>query len=185
MPSCHHNFCRDTQSSRKSNRAPGGSVTLEFILTLPILLIVLFAVVQFGMFFASTQQVALACRVGALEASQTDLTTTIDGDVVPAAITDAVEAQLSVSGIAPCAVILEHNVRGGEQTLLTTYTACDCAPPADALPAPSGAGARSVRLTVCVPMKELTPNCLAGFGFDLTDYLTTCSSTFRYELSTP
>jgi hypothetical protein len=160
-------------------------VTLEFILALPVFLILLFGVVQFGMFFAGAQQVALACRLGARQASQIDLTGTVDGDMVPAAITDAINDHLSSSGIAPCAVILEHNVQGAEQTLLTTYAACVCEPPVSPLPDPAGSGARSVRVTVCVPMTQLTPNCLAAFGFDLTGYVTECSSTFRHELSVP
>jgi hypothetical protein len=153
---------------------------------LPILLIVLFAAIEFGMFFASMQQVALACRVGAEEASQTNLSGTADGDLVPANVSLAVEQQLATSGFVPCAVFLQHNVQVAPQTLATPASpACTCLPPADALPLPPGAGAKSVRVTVCVPMTELAPNCLALFGFDLTDRCAECTTTFRYELSTP
>ena len=162
-----------------------GSVTLEFLLVLPILLIVLLAAIEFGMFFANIQQVALACRVGAEAASQTPGLP--DGpDLVPTNITDAINHQLASSGISPCRVYLEHNLSGIEQELVTAYVpACTCTAPATALPPqPPPAtdyGRVSVRVTVCVPMTELAPNCLALFGFNLTGRCATCSTTFRHE----
>jgi hypothetical protein len=150
------------------------------------LLIVLFAAIEFGMFFASMQQVALACRVGAEEASQTNLSGTVDGDPVPSNVSLAVEQQLATAGYVPCAVFLQHDVQDPPQMLVTPASpTCPCLPPADALLPPPGAGGKSVRVTVCVPMTELAPNCLALFGFDLADRCAQCTTTFRYELSTP
>jgi hypothetical protein len=159
-----------------------GSVTLEFILALPILLIVLLAAVEFGMFFSNMQQVDLACRVGAEAASQ--FAPFPHGPTtVPLNVADPINHQLASSDISPCKIILEHNVLPTAQTLTTTYGAgCACDPPAALLPAGT---ARSVRVTVCVPLIELAPNCLALFGFDLTGRFAQCSTTFRYELSTP
>jgi hypothetical protein len=179
---------------RRRDRPGGardGSVTLEFILVLPVLLIVLLAAIEFGMFFVNMQQVALACRVGAEAASQTDLTTTSNGDPVPADVVFAVNQQLESSDISPGVVILEHNVPpitppGPDEELKTTLiVGATCNAPGTALPLPPGAGGKSVRLTICVPMTELAPNCLALFGFNLATRCAKCSTTFRYELSTP
>jgi hypothetical protein len=158
-----------------------GAVTLEFIVALPVLLIVLLAVVEFGMFFSSLQQVDLACRVGAEAASQSTFLP-YGSPTVPPDVADPINQQLGSSGITPCKIILEHNVTS-PQTLTTLYGAgCACDPPTALLPA---LAARSVRVTVCVPMSSLAPNCLALFGFDLTGRCAKCSTTFRYELSTP
>ena len=43
-------------------------MTLELILNLPVWIIVLLAVIQFGQLLSNLQQVALASRVGATEA---------------------------------------------------------------------------------------------------------------------
>ena len=159
-----------------------GSVTLEFIVALPVLLIVLVAVVEFGMLFTNLQQVGLACRVGAEAASQSTFLP-YGLATVPPDVTDPINQQLASSGISPCKIILEHNVLPTPETLTTTYGAgCTCDPPAASLP---GIPARSVRVTVCVPMTSLAPNCLALFGFDLGGRCAQCSTTFRYELSTP
>jgi Flp pilus assembly protein TadG len=174
-PRCRFGLCR-TGSTRR------GAVTLEFIVALPVLLIVLLAVVEFGMFFSSMQQVDLACRVGAEAASQSTFLP-YGLATVPPDVTDPISQQLGSSGISPCKIILEHNVLPTPQTLTTTYVPeCACDPPATPLPAGL---ARSVRVTVCVPMSSLAPNCLALFGFDLTGRCAQCSTTLRYELSTP
>jgi len=163
--------CRDKRDVDRD-----GSVTLEFLLVVPVLLIVLLATVEFGMFFSNMQQVALAARLGA-EAASEYATYPAGGPLVPSVVTDPIEQQLDSSGISPCKVILQHNVSGGE-TLTTPYGAgCPCGPPATLLPATA-----SVRVTVYVPMTELAPNCLVPFGFNLTGYYAHCSTTFRYEL---
>ena len=48
-----------------------GVAVLEFVLCLPILILPLLAILRYGMYYANLQQVALACRMGAEEASQT------------------------------------------------------------------------------------------------------------------
>jgi len=181
-------LCRQAPRNRGIRvRRRSGSVTLEFLLVLPILLIVLLSVIEFGMFFSGMQQVALACQVGAEAASQTDLTTATDPNDIPDNIVDAINHQLVTCGMSPCAIILEHNVPDAETiTVMTeTYTSppCACAPPtAPAFPKPPAVYARrSVRVTVCMPMTELAPNCLAVFGFNLTGCSAHCSTVFRYE----
>ena len=156
---------------------------LELILVLPILVILVLAVVQFGLFFANMQQVALAARVGAEEASQTvDLPIT-DGAPIPANILEAVDHQLDSSGIIACRVRLEHNFGGRQVTLIAPPTgACDC-PPAGNLTPPLPPG-EYVRLSLSVPLCELMPICLAVFGFDVADPCKVVEATtiFRHEL---
>lgn len=178
-------YRRTARRGRNCSNGRAGSVTLEFLLVLPILLIFLLAVVEFGMFFSNMQQVALACRVGAEAASQTAGLPNAPASV-PTNITDAINHQLASSGILPCRIYLEHNLPGTEQELVTTFVpACTCSAPATPLPpTPPPAtnyGRLSVRVTVCVPMTELAPNCLALFGFDLSSRCAKCSTTFRYE----
>jgi len=161
-----------------------GSVMVEFLLVMPILLIVLLTVIEFGMFFSNMQQVALACRVGAEVASQSG--SLPNTGPVPTNITDAIGQQLGSSGIRYGAVILQHNVNGSTYTLTTPDSlppSCS-PPPTDLPPTPPPAtnyGRLSVRITICVPMTELAPNCLAIFGFDLSGRYAKYSTTFRYE----
>lgn len=155
-------------------------MTLEFLLVLPILLIVLLAVVEFGMFFANMQQVPLASRIGAETASETPGLPIVPGSV-PANIMLEIGQQMATCGIDDYTVILQHNV--GSPTTLTSTAgsggACNAATVLPAIPA------RSVGVTICVPMTELAPNCLALFGFNLTGRCAKAATTFRYELSTP
>ncbi|HPM81583.1 MAG TPA: TadE/TadG family type IV pilus assembly protein [Candidatus Anammoximicrobium sp.] len=181
-------LCRQAPRNREIRvRRRSGSVTLEFLLVLPILLIVLLSVIEFGMFFTNMQQVALASRLGAEAASQTNLSTATNPNDIPDVIVEAINHQLATSGISPCAIILEHNVPDSTTTTENkeTYTSppCVCAAPTiPAFPKPPAAYARrSVRVTICVPMTELAPNCLAIFGFNLTGRHAQCSTTFRYE----
>lgn len=164
-------------------RPRSAAVLLELIIALPILIIIVVGIVQFGLFFQNLQQLALASRVGAHAAAETAALPAegeVAGDPVPMAIVTAITQQLSSSGIDPCAIILEHNVNSGttlEQTLRTdTAPNCpDCDEPGSAIPG------HSVRVTVCVRMDELMPNCLTMFGFDVANYVSQSSTTFCYE----
>jgi len=155
-----------------------GAVTLELILALPIWLIALLAIIEFGQILSGLQQVALASRVGAEEASQTSALATF-GTVPPNVLT-AINQQLASSGMSQCRVIVEHNVGGS--TILSTGTCDNCLPPVNPEFPPSR---EYVRVTVCVPMTELSPNLLGLFGFDISDCLAQQSTTFRYEMTTP
>ncbi len=155
--------------SQREQRRRTAAITLELILALPLMFIGLFGVVEFAAYFSGAQQVALASRVGAEEASQIALP--IAGPVPPAMV-DAVLAQLGSANISFCKIILEHNVGGMYEESVGD---CDCDPPAAPLPP------QSVRVTVCVPMTELMPNILSTFGFDVEDKTVQHSTVFRYE----
>src|SRR5262245_27778489 len=135
----------------RHDRRRGGAVTIELLVVLPVLLIGVLAIVQFGYFFQRMEQVVLACRVGAEEASQT---AGMGGPgAVPANIANAINHQLASSGITTTAIIVEHNETGIERVLRTDYIANTCPEPTAVLPT------LSVRVTVCVPLTSLMPNC--------------------------
>ena len=166
------------RAGRPSRRR--ATIVLEFIVVLPILLIVLVAIVLFGLFYANMQQVALAARVGAEEASQTaglSSATSVPGNVM-----GAIERQLATSGITYCRVRLEHNV--GTQTVLYSPSPTACVGgPVGTLPAAGPLG-EYVRLTVTVRLTEVMPDTIGCFCFspaaaDKTAFVT---SVFQYEL---
>ncbi len=158
-----------------------GSVTLELIVLLPVWLIVLGGPVQFGLLIGNRQQVALAARVGAEEASRTaGLQLTSDGDPVPAPVVQVVEQQLASSGIELCGITLEHNL-AGEPPITLRSGDCDCPTFGESAtwPPPSGS---YVRVTVFVVSTELAPNVLRFFGWDISQRVLRNAVTFRHEL---
>ncbi len=171
-----------------------GSAVLETVIVLPVLLLVGLGIVSFGLYFANKQQVALGARAGGVAASQVPgLPDTETGDPVPPEIISAIEAQLESSCIELYRVRLEHNLdrgAGGEVVVgpvqVLEYNpnsgTCDCGP-ADALPGCPILD-KYVRLTVCVELNELMPNCLAGFGSDVQVCGQVAQNTvvMRYEL---
>ncbi len=177
---------RSTRTGSRANRRRArGAVTLELILTLPIWLILLLGLIEFGLILTHQQQVALAARVGAEEASQTALLSMVDGDPVPSNVLVAVAQQLAGSDMSSCKVILEHNVVPDSPpilpvpvTLSSSTGACDCDAPAIPLPPRR----RYTRVTVFVPLTDLTPNLLRLFGFDISEEVVHHTATFRYEL---
>mgnify|MGYP000873921391 CR=1 FL=1 len=98
---------RAVRGVRRPRLRRAGAITLELIIMLPVWLIMLGAIVQFGLLIGNRQQVALASRVGAEEASRTNLPS---GGGVPLNVVHVVEQQLQSSGIDQCKITLEHNV---------------------------------------------------------------------------
>ena len=183
-----------TRVTRTGNRRLG-AVTLELILMLPVWLIALFAVIEFGLLIANRQQVALASRVGAEEASTTGgLGATVDGDPVPTGVMEVIQQQLASSGITQCKVLLEHNIPGTDPPPVGLQSGtCDftvnptaCTPPPVDYPAPDASNlpstGRYVRVTVYVQVGQLTSNLLSAFGLDLSARIIRQSTTFRHEL---
>ncbi len=172
-------------SCRRSNNRRGG-LTVELIITLPIFLILLVAVVQFGLYHVRMQHVALASRIGAEQAAQTPNLSSYA--TVPPGVVSAVQAELQSAGITQFCIRLEHNVNGGGVLWeppggcpFCSGGGCTCCP-TSSLPSPPYSGTYYVRLSVCVPLTELMPNVLKVFGFDLTGKTTAFTTVFRYEL---
>ncbi len=150
-------------------------MVLELLLSLPVWLIGLLAVVEFGNLFSNLQQVALASRVGAEVAARTS--SPPQGGSIPSSILSAIDDQLAAANITPSEVVLEHNV-GGTYVKLVDGTSSFAGPPQQTLPAVG----TYVRVTVCVPATQLTPNVLRSFGFDVQTWDVGESTTFQYTL---
>jgi len=145
---------------------------VELLLNLPIWLLLVLAVVQFGQRSAAVQQVAFASRVGAEEASQT--ASLASDDAVPGSVLAAIERPLASGGLVGSKVILEHNV-GGKPVVWIAGRGPG-GPPRTSLPDVG----RYVRVTVCVAPTGSIPNLLGAFGLGPRGMEQ--STTFRYRL---
>lgn len=171
-----------------------GGIAFEMIMVLVVLIIVTVGIVQFGVFLANAEQVAMAARVGALEASQTILLPAAPGPV-PADIIEAIEHQLESSCIDWCHIRVEHNVNPPGNTAVVLESdavpvvPCDCDPKTNLATSPGFAIAptRYVRVTVCVPLSQVMPKQLSFFGEQIYDPNNTYEHTaiYRYEIGTP
>jgi Flp pilus assembly protein TadG len=170
---------------RQINRR--GSLTVEMLLVVVVLILATIGIAQFGVFFANAQEVALAARVGGLEASQT-ANLPITG-AVPETIISAIEHQLESSQIEWSHIRLEHNATpSGSAVVLDSDSAGGFAVnPKSNLAAPPFTSTRYVRLTVSAPLAELFPRALSFFGiqFFAANKSYEHSTVFRYELGTP
>jgi Flp pilus assembly protein TadG len=148
-------------------RPRSGSYVAELLFAMPVIIVFLWAVIEFGMFFANMQVLALASRSGARAASEASLPIP---DPLPSepehAVVTAVDQQLASSHIGSYQIRVEWNE--GDNVHVSYYPSgatWDCAPD-EVLPAPPLPASSYVRVSVCVPMSELMPNLLAVFGFD-------------------
>jgi len=176
---------KPSQRTRRFNRR--GSLTVEMLMVVVVLAIVTVGIAQFGVFFANADEVALAARVGGLEASQTANLPTAPG-VVPATIVAAIEHQLESSQIEWSHIRLEHNITpGGDVVVLDSDAGVFDENPKSNLAAPPFSNTRYVRLTVSAPLAELFPRALSYFGVQLFAATKSYEHTtvYRYELGTP
>lgn len=185
--------CRNSKLRR-------GVVTLELILTFPIIFILLLAVIEFGLIYSATQHVAYASRFGAKLAAEEPLTGLPDVNLASGGsrLRLAIDEYLQTVGLdtGSCRVILEHNVTGvsnPEQIDGPAGVECeDCVPPttpetpdvilaglpgSEQFPTTSG----YVRVTVCVPIQGNVPDLLCSFGFSIEDCEFKTTTTFIYE----
>jgi Flp pilus assembly protein TadG len=164
-----------------------GSLTIEMVLVVTVLAIVTVGVVQFGMFFANADMVALAARVGAEEASQTPALPIAGG--VPANIVSAIEHQLQSSRIDWAGIRLEHDVNPPTNVpvVLDSTQPGFVFAPKTILAGPPSPGTHYVRLTVAVPLNDAFPKQLSFFGQQLYTADRTYEHTvvLRYELANP
>ena len=161
-----------------------GVVTLEIILVLPIFLIGLMAIAEFGLLFSNEQMVETASRAGAQVASR--LVVIPSTGTVPAEVETAVSRELSKIGVTDYSIRLEHNINFAPPPLtktpvvLTTTTAGgptnSPAPPSIVLTPDR----RYVRVTVSVWTTHLTPNLLNTYGVDLSHRVSEQTKTRRY-----
>lgn len=157
-----------------------GVIALEVLLLFPILVILVLAVVEFGLIMSAAKHVEFASRQGAKRAAETaDLENFND----PSAMNNLkarVDRYLNTAGYTDsCQVILEHAAPGIANPLQANPLSadCPCTPEGPDGPLPVGA----VRVTVCLPMVGNIPNCLSTFGFDITGCVIRQSVVWVYE----
>ncbi len=172
---------RRAQPSSTAARRRRGIIALELILMLPILLIFLAAVVEFGLILSMIQNVEAANRYGARLVSERPSGAGAVAFATSGQLRQAIDRHLRVAGLqnGVCRLSVQHNgpsspKRGGDAP---NGGGCDCRPPATSLPLPQTA----VRLTICVPLKDNVPDLLGGFGFSLNERVIQQSSIFRLE----
>lgn len=151
-------------------------MVLELVLALPVLVVLLLAVVEFGSIFASLQQLSLASRAGARAAAEIVNLPTAPGAPIPSEVFDEIAAQLAAASISPRHVVLEHNVAGSPVRLDAGQS--HAVLPDTRFPATG----RFVRVTVVADLSELAPDLLGMWGFSTAGRIATHTSTFRYEL---
>lgn len=170
--------CRNSSrcTTRRHRRA---GVTLELVLSFPVLLIAFLAAIQFGMLFSKNQQLALASRIGALAASQSLALTPVNGPVPPSILLP-ITRQMNLMGVSSFGVLIEHNATNPmpmAPILLASGT-----PAATQPSTPLPVNGRYVRVTVCVKVTQIAPDLLGLFGLDISTDNAQQTSVFRYEL---
>lgn len=174
-------------------RCARGGITLELIIAFPIWLCILLATIEFGWLMSNLQQVALASRLGASEASQTEDLDTFG--TVPDEVKDVINNQLKSAGMKGeggkdpwCHIFVEHNVGTAGYVKLSLpnpqYLSdpCSCSVPTTTeIPLPDCK--QYVRVTVCAPMTAVAPDLLGAYGFAIDGKVIRHTTTYRYELT--
>ncbi|MBI1246463.1 hypothetical protein GC197_01305 [bacterium] len=158
---------------------------LEIILGLPVVLILLFAVVQFGLLQSNQQSLKQASRAGALIAAEfpIDFNAGTPPTQVVTAITEVLqEGGLLGSGETVQSVGAVHlNYRIYDSVNDTEVVKSVSIGSGCQAPAQPGLAYDYVQITICLPATRLAPNTTACFGVDYTGRFVSQTSLFRYE----
>lgn len=169
---------RATLDTRRTALQRCGVIVVELILTFPVLLVLMLAVIEFSLIIINVQQVSQAARMGAKIAAETPglggFTDPPLTNTTATAIRAAVNRQLFTAGFGISSargVTLRHTVNAG-------YQATDGLAADPILPVmPNNA----VRVTVSVNLSELTPDLLGTFGYSTSDQTVELTTTYPYE----
>jgi Flp pilus assembly protein TadG len=155
-----------------------GAIAVELLVSVPILVILLLAVIEFGLIFAAIKQVAFASRLGAKLASEAGTTANLTTIVSDGTLRAAIDRQLQAAGATgSCQIIVQYGTGGVPMTLLSAPNSCDCG--ASALAGP-GTGT-FVRVEVGALLDEFCPNLLGPFGFSIAGRAISHTTTFALE----
>lgn len=161
---------------------------LEIIIGLPIVLILLLAVVQFGLLQSNQQTLKQASRAGALVAANMEIDgteTVVDPDIV-----NAIDEVLQKGGLLDSGETIE--MVGEVQLKYNVYDSGNMMPISDTLPMASTLVPPSpatypnyhyVQVTISIPAQRLTPNTMACFGVDYSGRNAIMTSLYRHERS--
>ncbi len=159
MNKASHNSSPRTAApaARRQRSRLGAALSIELIMVLPILLVLLLAIVEFGILLMNSQGVAAATNHGAREAALASSTR--------ASVEGAIDAALA-----------RYTWRNNREVLLFVNGAAD---PTGALLAAAPSGTR-VSVTVNVPMDKAAPDLLTFFGISIAGKeLSTTYVTFK------
>jgi len=148
---------------------------LELILVLPIVLLILFSIVQIGITLSNIKYVQLAAFEGAQLASA--MSREELSDATPA-IKKKVDRILQSAGLGDsCKIVFRQNV---PQVSLENQSRgnCDCNT-SDTIPLPTKPNG-AVRVTVCVRLSQISPNMLSLWGFSPQGKLVQGEATLPY-----
>jgi hypothetical protein len=176
-----------------------GGVLLELILSLPLLVILLLAVVEYAVLMSNQQHLEMAARAGGLISTTLELPET---GAVPNEVLDVIAVELANIGIdlqagiddGSIRVELEHNydtngpVPDLDPSARLVSGTLDCPPPnSPAAPDPDASvyGRSYIRLSVCVRSDLLTPNLLSAYCIDMSERVTSKTKTYRHAAQTP
>lgn len=191
--------CYSRPNLRRPPHSRRGALVLEFVLTLPVLIIMLLAVIEFALIMQVNQIVAAASRHGAKLASEMPriLNTNPDPNLgnfnsgtPETQLKTLVDQFLAAHGLTEsCVVFLEHNACGvansGTPISNPTSVPADCHCSAASSPVLPGRAPPEdvayVRVTVGVPLNGNVPNLLSYFGFDLGESTFQQTTTMRLE----
>ncbi len=174
------------QLRRRNRQSRRAAVTLELILVLPIFLLALMPVVQFGVLLSNEELVEMAARSGVQVASQAGPFSEINNAPVPAVVLNAVAVEMAKIGVTDYTVRMEHNIHfspapsigpvvvlksvvGSGPTTIPTLSTVTLSP-----------NRTYVRVTVFVTTSKLTPNLLNSYGFDLSTRVSSETALRRY-----
>lgn len=176
--------------ARRARRKKLGAVVLELLLTLPLVLIALLAVIEFGLLWSNMQGVEMAARSGTQVATRYPALP--NAGAVPPDVITAVADELARIGVTDYRIQLTHNVAYTpnpsigpvvtlDSTIGTGLSSVPTQPPIALVP-----DRTFVRVTVFVNTvggtspTGLTPNLLNIFGIDLANRVSQASEVRRY-----
>ena len=158
-------------------RSRVGIYVWELLVVVPVVLLILLGLIEYGLVYVNLRHLAMASRTGAkIAAEQSSF------DIV--AIQTEVDRHLLSSGFVSGSneVILQHNVGSPSTTVISSASSSTATyPTTPALPDSSVIPAGCVRVTVIVPLGVLTPDLLAMFGFSVQNRSAQQTTTFAYE----
>jgi Flp pilus assembly protein TadG len=129
--------CRFGSDAKRGLRAEGGAIAVEFAIILPVLLLLVFGIVDFGHAWYMRHVLETSCREGARYATRYQTKTDGSGDrLLPSALTPSIQDY-----------VLNTTLKNGDSSLL----------PASATPVvtPSGPG-YTVTDVKDLPLKDIT-----------------------------
>lgn len=157
-----------------------GAIAVELIVSVPILVIMLLAVIEFALIFVSMKQLTFASRLGAKVASEAGSIPALNTLVSSGTLRDVINRQLQAAGSpGACQVIVQYG-SGNSYTTVDDVgpTPCECF--ASFFDGPTRG--TFVRVEVGAFLTDFTPNLLGPFGFSIAGQKVSATSTYRLEL---